>query len=248
MTSDVSGRRWAPLVERLRALVVDPLQVLGSVLASHEGPYEGHGKLRWRTRIFVSLLLLLAELKRAELPSRAAATAYAFIFSLIPLFTTSLAFFTAFPGLSNERDRIERALFSNLLPGAAMNVEKYIELFAARAAAAGTVSSLAFFALVLMLFRSVEDTFNRVWKAERPRTWAERLTLLALFFVVGALAGTALVIVTTEASRLAKLYPELETTEAGLVVQRVTFFVLSLVVSWALFVLPNKWLPNARVR
>jgi YihY family inner membrane protein len=241
MASDVAASRWAPLVRRLRTLVGDPLHVLST---SHAGEVE----LAGRTRFSVGALLLFAELRRAELTTRAAATAYAFIFALIPLFTTTLAFFTAFPGLGGERDRIERLLFSNLLPGAASNVEKYIELFAARAAAAGTVSSLVFFVLVLLLFRSVEDTFNRVWKAERARTWAERLTLLAVFLVVGALAGTALVIVTTEATQLARRYPELETTEGGLVLQRVGFFVLSLVVSWALFVLPNKWLPNARVR
>lgn len=244
MSSDASGSAWAPLLARLRSLVGDPLHVLRADVGGH-GPEV---RISGRTRLAVGAVLLAAELKRAELTTRAAATAYAFVFALIPLFTTSLAFFTAFPGLGGERDRIERALFSNLLPGAARNVENYIELFAARAAAAGAVSSLVFFVLVLMLFHSVEETFNRVWKAERARTWAERLTLIALFLVVGALAGTALVVVTTEASQLARRYPELDTTEAGLVLQRVGFFVLSLLVSWALFVFPNKWLPNARVR
>lgn len=228
------------LLRKLRVLVGDPRRIFTEGLAVNE-------RLSGRAQISVGAVLFVAELRRAELPVRAAATAYAFLFALIPLFTTSLAFFTAFPGLGAERARIEKALFTHLLPGAAQNVQEYIEQFAERATAAGTVSSLVFFVVVLMLFQSVEETFNRVWKAERARTWPQRLTLLAVFFVVGGLAVTAMVVVSGEASRLSALYA-LDSSRVGVALQQAAFALLGYASSITLFTVANKWLPNARVR
>jgi hypothetical protein len=67
-----------------------------------------------------ALRLFVREVKRAELFRRAAAIAYTTLFALVPLFTTSLAFFTAFPALRDERERVQSLLFENLLPGAAL--------------------------------------------------------------------------------------------------------------------------------
>lgn len=229
------------IVYRLRRIAGDPRRIFTEGLAVDE-------RLTGRARISVGALLFIAELKRAELPIRAAATAYAFLFALIPLFTTSLAFFTAFPGLGAERERIESLLFVHLLPGAAQSVRTYVEQFAAKAAATGTVSSLVFFIVVLTLFKSIEETFNRVWKAERARTWPQRLTLIAVFFVVGGLAVTLLVVVSTEAARLSSAYAvALDNSRAGLALKQGAFALLGFLSSITLFVIANKWLPNARV-
>lgn len=228
------------LLRKLRILVGDPRRIFTEGLGVDE-------RLTGRARISVGAVLFAAEVRRAELPVRAAATAYAFLFALIPLFTTSLAFFTAFPGLGAERARIEQALFTYLLPGAAQSAQKYIAQFAERATAAGTVSSLVFFIVVLMLFQSIEETFNRVWKAERARTWPQRLTLLAVFFVVGGLAITAMVVVSGEASRLSALYA-LDSSRIGVALQQGAYALLGYASSIALFTVANKWLPNARVR
>lgn len=228
------------LLRKARELAGDPTRIFTEGLAVDE-------RLTGRTRVSVGVVLFAAEMRRAELPVRAAATAYAFLFALIPLFTTSIAFFTAFPGLGAERARIENTLFTHLLPGAAQNAQHYIEQFAERATAAGTVSSLVFFVVVLMLFKSIEETFNRVWKAERARSWPQRLTLIAVFFVVGGLAVTAMIVVSGEASRLSKLYA-LDSSRVGVALHQAAYALLGYASSITLFTVANKWLPNARVR
>lgn len=234
-----------PSVARLLASLKAALGNPAGVFDEHLGPDD---RLTWRQRLSVGALLLFTELRRAELPVRAAATAYAFVFALIPLFTTTIAFFTAFPGLGDERQRIERVLFTNLLPGAAQSAQSYIAQFADRAATAGAVSSLVFFVVVLSLFDSVEGTFNRVWKAERARRWSERFVLLAMFFVVGALAVTAMFVVTAQLAQLAERFAELGSSATGLLLRRGAFGAVSLLSSCAMFIVANKWLPNAKVR
>jgi YihY family inner membrane protein len=240
MRATASDTFLAALLQRLRRLVGDPLRIFAEGLGVDE-------KLTGRARISVGVMLFAAEMRRAELPVRAASTAYALLFALIPLFTTSIAFFTAFPGLGAERARIEQMLFTHLLPGAAQSAREYIEQFATRATAAGAVSSLVFFVVVLTLFKSIEETFNRVWKAERARSWPQRLTLLAVFFVVGGLAITAMVVVSAEASRLSQLYA-LDSSRIGVAFQQAAFAALGYASSITLFTIANKWLPNARVR
>ena len=229
------------LFDKLKSLLGNP----ASIFNEHFGPDD---RLSLRQRLSVGALLLFSELKRAELPVRAAATAYSFVFALIPLFTTTIAFFTAFPGLSNERQRIERALFTNLLPGAAQSAQSYIGQFADRAAAAGAVSSLVFFVVVLMLFDSIESTFNRVWKAERARRWSERFVLLAMFFLIGALGITVMIVVSAQLSLIAERFAALESSPVALLLRRALFGALSLLSSCVLFIVANKWLPNAKVR
>ncbi len=199
-------------------------------------------------RLAVGFAIFIAELKRAELPTRAAATAYAFVFALVPFVTTTLAFMTALPALAGERGRVQQMLFQNLLPGAVQSVQTTIQQMSERAAAAGTVSSLVFFVVVLLLFDSVEGTFNRVWKAEHARSWGQRIGLIALFFVVGAVLVTVWVVLAREGSELAHRYMELETSRVGAALHRWFLVSASLLASWALFFVATKAMPNTRVR
>lgn len=233
----------APLpraLARLQAAFKNP----AGIFTENLGPDD---RLTWRQRPSVGAVLLFAELKRAELPVRAAAVAYTFMFALIPLFTTTLAFFTAFPGLGAERKRIEAALFTNLLPGAVSSAQDYIGQFAERAATAGAVSSLVFFVVVLMLFDSIESTFNRVWKAESARAWSQRFVLLAMFFVVGAVAATATVVVSGQVHNLTARY-DVEASAGALFLRGAALNAMSLFASCTLFIVANKFLPNAKVR
>src|SRR3712207_6711131 len=67
-----------------------------------------------RNRLLLILYLLGRALWNSDLTVRAAATSYTFIFSIVPLLTTTLAFFTAFPGLQDQRENLQRALFDYL--------------------------------------------------------------------------------------------------------------------------------------
>ena len=196
-------------------------------------------------RARVALAIFVVEVRRAELQMRAAATAYAFVAALVPLVTTTLAFLTALPALASERARVSSMLFGYLLPGAVQGVQGALEQMSARAAAAGTASSVVFFVVVLLLFNSIEGTFNRIWKAEQPRSWGQRVALLALFLVVGAVAITTWVVVAREAALLADRYASSPVLAS---LRRVGLEIVSLASAWAFFFVVNKAVPSACVR
>jgi membrane protein len=113
-----------------------------------------------------------------------------------------------------------------------------VQQFSERAAAAGAVSSIIFVALVLLLFESVESTFNRIWRVERGRTWGQRLQALAVFLIVGAISLAALF----ELRRLAGGFGD------GWLAPRIGVELGGLTVAWAVFTIANRVLPNAPVR
>ncbi len=229
-----------PAIRWLHNLIAEPRHYFESGI--HPGEH-----IRLRTRLVLGAYLLYRALWDSDLTTRAASIAYTLVFSLIPLLTTSLAFFTAFAGEQYQK-KLQSMLLNYLLPGAVADVQQYIDQFTDRAAAMGTVSSLVFFATILLLFRSLEDTFNHIWRSETSRTWGERLQVLALFFIVGALAATAMITLESEARRLADEVANLDLGGFQPALAAFGLEALGLLTSWAFFVLTNKFLPKARVR
>jgi len=201
-----------------------------------------------KDRLLLWVYLLARALWDSDITSRAAATAYSFVFAVIPLLTTTLAFLTAFPGLQDERKTLEDSLFSYLLPGAVTEVQGYLAQFADAAAAAGTVSSLVFVASVLLLFHSLEGSYNRIWHARRARTWGERLQVLAVFIVVGALASLVMITISREARQLTEQVTELNLTVSFPALAQAGLYVINLLTACAIFITANKVFPKIRVR
>lgn len=186
--------------------------------------------------------LLYRELASSDLTTRASSISYTFVFSLIPLVTTTLAFLTAFPGLQSERARFMDVISNQLLPGAVQGVRDYIENFSNKAAAAGAVSSLTFLIVTLMVFQSLEGSFNKIWRIERGRSWGERAKSLAGFLTASAVAAALLVVISQKAADLTKHL----TTKGALA--EIGLQLTSLLVAWTVFVVANMVLPNTKVR
>lgn len=177
--------------------------------------------------------LVFRALFATDILTWAAALAYTFVFSLIPLVATTLAFFTAFPTLQNQRAHLLDFLSQQLLPGAVQGVREYLDRFSSRAATAGTISSITFLLTTLLLFQSIEAAFNRIWRVKHGRSWSRRFSALAVFFVIGMVGATLLLVL----SNLFGQAPPTELLQMG-----------SLFVAWAIFVVLNKVLPNTSVR
>ncbi|MCK6544794.1 YihY family inner membrane protein [Myxococcota bacterium] len=211
--------------------------------AALDEDFSGDRPIPLGTRLAAGVRLLFDAIARSDIMTRASALSFSFVLSLIPLLSTSLAFFTAFPALAEQRRRLEALIYSQLLPGAVAEAQRYIDRFSQRAAAAGAVSTALFVVFVLVLFKSVEDTFNQIWTVERGRTWGERLQALAVFFTSGALAALALVILDNAANDLAG-----RLGTAGGVGREAWLGLGSLAVAWTAFTVANKVLPNTHVR
>lgn len=210
-------RQWKTNFARYRSEIRDRY--------AHDRP------LAWRDRFWLAVATTFGVIKESDIMTRSSALSYTVVFSLVPLVTTSIAFLTAFPGLQNERQRLMDALSSQLLPSAVQNVQSYIARFSDRAAAAGAVSSLVFFVIVLMLFEAMESAFNRIWRVKKARSRGERLRTLALFLITGAIATSLFFIIQRKTAELIDS----------------SVILTNLLVAWALFTVAYRVLPNTKV-
>lgn len=221
---------------------------LGGTRARLERRYLIGQKVSWLGR---ALLIAHSTLKTAhqlDIFSKAAALSYTLVFSLVPLVTTLLAFLTAFPGLQAERENFISLLSSYLLPGAVQDVQGQLAQFSSQAAAAGALSSLVFFVMVMMLFQAMEVALNGIWDAERQRSWTERLRTLAFFLIVAGLVTTVFVVLRNELTHVTQGLAGRAIPPSEDFLSRVGSWLVSIFVAWTLFVFSIRFLPNVRVQ
>lgn len=96
--------------------------------------------------------------------------------ALVPLFTVTLAIFTAFPMFARFQTAVERYFIQSLVPDTiARPVLRSLTQFAMNANRLGTLGLvvLVFTALALML--TIDRTLNGIWRVRKPRPIAQRV-------------------------------------------------------------------------
>jgi membrane protein len=95
------------------------------------------------------------------------------LFALVPLTTAVFGVIAAFPVFKDWTDRITDFVFVNFVPAAGPVVRGYLEQFAANASKLTSAGVIALIVSALLMMSSVEDTYNRIWRAPyRRRRWA----------------------------------------------------------------------------
>ncbi len=229
-----SGKRWREYVAHRSARFLDRAL--------------NRDDLDWKDALRIWFILLIRWLRRSDFSQRAAAGAFIFTFSLVPLLTTILAVFTAFPSLREEREMLLDYLVQYLLPGAVQNLRIYLDEFSRAAATAGTVSTLLFLITILHMVHTIESHFNRIWAIDKPRTWAQMLEAFSVFLIVGALVTTALIGVSQSAHELARSLAHTRIESYGPLFRALGLRALDLIISIAFFAVANWLLPNTKVR
>jgi membrane protein len=184
---------------------------------------------------------------RKDILSKASALAYTLVFSLVPLLTTVFAFLTAFPGLESERNRFYELLSGYLLPAVVRDAQARLAEMSERAAAAGALSSLLFFAVVLLLFQTAEMAFNQIWETGTARRWGERLRAIAYFLVLGAIGASLFVVARNQMAAYAGELSLRTDAAWSASVYRWAYGVAGLLVAWVLFTAAIRILPHVRV-
>ncbi len=101
--------------------------------------------------------------------------AYASVFALVPLSIAVFGVFAAFPVFDAMSQQLTNFLFSNFLPSAARAVEAYLRQFADSATRLTSVGAIALLGSALLMMKSIEDTFNRIWRVSTPRPGMSRM-------------------------------------------------------------------------
>lgn len=124
----------------------------------------------------------------------AGALAFTTVLALVPLAAAVFGIASAFPAFQNWLDEATEFVFANFVPQAARAVEQYLREFADSARGMTAAGAIGLFVTSLLTMKSVEDTFNRIWRVETPRPGLARVlvywTVLTLgpIMVLSALA------------------------------------------------------------
>ncbi len=120
---------------------------------------------------------------------RASALTFTSILALIPITILIFIVFRAFGGLETLQVRFEQFLFSHLLPESVMSIRKYIQTLV-YGFNSKTVSVISIFFLLILaysLFKSIDDSMNMIWRAQKQRSILSRFVHLWFVLTVSPL-------------------------------------------------------------
>ncbi|HET9644767.1 MAG TPA: YihY family inner membrane protein, partial [Burkholderiaceae bacterium] len=110
------------------------------------------------------------------------------LIALVPLFTVTLAVFSAFPMFRDFHDALQKYFLQSLVPNTiAKPVLQALTQFAAKASRVGSVGLvfLLFTALALML--TIDRTLNEIWRVRTSRPIAQRVLVYWAAITLGPL-------------------------------------------------------------
>ncbi len=113
--------------------------------------------------------------------------AYASVFAMVPLSAAVFGVFAAFPVFDAMSEQFTRFLFINFVPAAAQAVEEYLRQFADSATRLTSVGVVVLLASALWMMKSIEDTFNRIWRVTTPRPGLSRVLVYWTALTLGPL-------------------------------------------------------------
>jgi membrane protein len=115
------------------------------------------------------------------------------LFALVPTLTVFYAILSMFPAFEAAGQRLSDLAFGYLVPDAGAAIRDYLLGFAEQARHLKVAGSAMLLVSVGLMLRSIEDTFNRIWRVERARHGLVRflvhtaIVLLAPLLAAGAL-------------------------------------------------------------
>lgn len=148
------------------------------------------------------LAILWQTIKRFESTERrrdAQALTYTTLFALVPVLTVIFAILSIVPALHDWAGSLNTQILSYVMPQGSERVSSYLVSFSQQAKSLTWVGVLVLFLTALMLLRSIEVQFNRIWNVDTPRTgvqtffryWA--VLSLGPVLMVGALALSSVI-------------------------------------------------------
>lgn len=108
----------------------------------------------------------------------AASLTFTTLLSIVPLITIALTMFSAFPVFDDFSNEIKAFLLDNLMPDKAGSViTRYMQQFAESATRLTAVGIVFLTVTAMLMMLTIEQAFNVIWRATRPRPLIKRLVV-----------------------------------------------------------------------
>ena len=171
----------------------------------------------------------------------AASLSYTTLLALVPLMTIGFAMFSAFPAFQDLQQQVQDLIFENMVPEIGTVVQEQFTRFVANTGQLTAIGIVVLAVTALMLFATVEGSFNMIWRVGESRRVISRLLIFWAILTIGPLLMGASISLSTYIFTLTRMLDiDAFTGPLGRLV-RVTPFLLEVVAFSLLYlVVPNK--------
>ena len=141
---------------------------------------------------FMYLRLLVRHFLTDGCSQKAASLTYTTLLSLVPIITVILVVFSMVPALSEVREQVQTAIYSNLLPSSSATISEHIHSFAEKSSNLGLIGVLGLFVTTIMTLMTIEEAFNKIWRvSERSGGLASILRYWTMITLAPIVLGVA---------------------------------------------------------
>jgi membrane protein len=169
----------------------------------------------------------------------AGALSYTTVFALVPLAVAALGIMSAFPQFGKWSQQITDFIFANFVPSTGAAVQGYLTDAASKATQLTSVGIVGLVIGALLLMHSVEETFNRIWRAPARKRRMARLVVYWTVLTLGPLLAAGSLAVSAEVFGERRAEPWFS---------EVSKYALPVAVTWAGIALAYLVIPNAPIR
>jgi membrane protein len=121
----------------------------------------------------------------------ASSLSWSTLFSLIPLMVIMLSVFTSMPIFDSVYARVEKLIFSNLMPTDSKVVMSYINNFVASTDKLGYIGTVYVTFAVFMFFKNYDYIVNDIFDAPCRSFWKASQTYLLLLLIIPLMLGAS---------------------------------------------------------
>ncbi len=155
----------------------------------------------WRN----TAITLRERFREDRLGLTASSLTFTTLIALVPLFSVTLAVFSAFPMFARLEAVLQRWLVQSLVPpNIASQVMEYLNQFASKAGEIGWVGALVLLITALALILTIDRKLNDIWRVRRPRPLARRILVYWAVLTLGPLLLALLLTLTSTALALSQ--------------------------------------------
>lgn len=144
----------------------------------------------WKNKLHTlkSFLIFLRHRAKNDTILRVASSlSYTSLIAIVPLFAIALAIFSAFPMFSEVRAQVQEFLFHSLAQDIEQDMAQYFNSFIGATAQLTTIGVVGIAVTAVMLLSTIEDSLNFIFKVNKPRRFATKITLYWTIITLGPL-------------------------------------------------------------
>lgn len=127
----------------------------------------------------------------------AAGLSYTSLLAIVPLTAIAFSMLAAFPVFGDVQSAIQDAIFANLMPDSASNIQEHFNTFVSNTTSLNAVGIVALALTAVLLLGTIEADMNAIFRVARPRALAPRLLVFWALLTLGPmLLGASLSLAT----------------------------------------------------